>query len=81
MGSSSFRWALDWLPTVCKVTVKGGAIVGGAALDGVPGVALAVIDAAVGDTFSDWMIKTCCKKGSQALGDEEAAKCTAADSG
>ena len=75
MESSSFRWALDWLPTVCKVTVKGGAIVGAAAVTGVPGVALAVIDAAVGDTFSDWMIKTCCKKGAAALGDAAAEEC------
>lgn len=81
MDSSSFRWALDWLPTVCKVTIKGGAIVGAVAVTGAPGVALAIIDAAVGDTFSDWMIKTCCKKGSAVLGDAEAEKCAANQGG
>jgi hypothetical protein len=73
--SSSFRWALEWLPTVCKVTVKGGVIVGSVALTGAPGIALAILDATVGGVYSDWMIKTCCQRVSDVFGAEKPPEC------
>jgi hypothetical protein len=73
---STFRWALEWLPTVCKVTVKGGAIVGQVILTGAPGAALAILDATVGDVYSGWMIKSCCRRLSAVLGAAKPPECS-----
>lgn len=69
-AASSMRWALQWLSTVCKVGVKSGEFVGQVMLSGAPGIALAVLDATVGDVYSDWMIKSCCQRLSGVLGAE-----------
>jgi hypothetical protein len=74
--SSSFRWALEWLPTVCKVGVTGSAIAGQIALTGAPGVALAIIEATVGDVFSDWIVDSCCKRLGEVLGASKPPECS-----
>ena len=75
LSRSSLQWALNYLPTVCKVTIKGGEFVGQIMLSGVPGVALAVLDATVGDVYSDWLIKTCCQRLNDMFGAERPAEC------
>ena len=75
IDSATFQWALQWLPTVCAVTVKGGGILSSTVVAGMPGLALAIIEATVGDVYSDWLIKTCCQKGSEALGAAGQADC------
>jgi hypothetical protein len=61
----SFSWALERLPQLCKVSVVGGAIVAQVAVVGTPGLVLAVLGAAVGNVFSDWLVDTCCKQASE----------------
>lgn len=56
-----FSWAVSELPTLCKITVKGGAVVAGQLVAGPAGLALAIIAAAVGNDLSSYMIKSCCK--------------------
>jgi hypothetical protein len=64
----SFSWALRMLPTMCKITVRGGAVAAGQLIaTGAPGVALAIIAASVGDDLSNWLIKSCCEMASQTL--------------
>ncbi|HET8935282.1 MAG TPA: hypothetical protein VFN67_17660 [Polyangiales bacterium] len=75
LSRSSLQWALNYLPTVCKVTVKGGEFVGQIILSGAPGVALAVLDATVGDVYSDWMVKTCCQRLSEMFGADRPPEC------
>jgi hypothetical protein len=73
--SATFRWALKWLPTVCKVSIKSGEIVGQVVLSGAPGIALAILDATVGDVYSEWMIKTCCQRVSDVFGAARPPEC------
>jgi hypothetical protein len=61
----SFSWALERLPQMCKISVVGGAIVAQVAVAGAPGLVLAVVGAAVGNIFSDWLVDTCCKEASK----------------
>ena len=58
----SFSWALEKLPQMCKISVVGGAIVAQVAVSGPAGIVLAVVGAAVGNVFSDWLVETCCKE-------------------
>ena len=64
----SFSWALERLPQMCKISVVGGAIVAQVAVAGTPGLVLAVVGAAVGNVFSDWLVDTCCKEASKIFG-------------
>ena len=61
----SFSWALERLPQMCNISVVGGAIVAQVAVSGAPGVVLAIVGAAVGNLFSDWLVETCCKEASK----------------
>jgi hypothetical protein len=61
----SFSWAIARLPQICKISVVSGAIVAQVAVSGAPGVVLAVVGAAVGNVFSDWLVDTCCKEASE----------------
>jgi hypothetical protein len=74
-STATLRWAVQWLPTVCQVTVKGGELAGQLVLTGAPGIALAILDASVGDVYSDWMIKSCCQRLSGILGAGRPAEC------
>lgn len=65
----SFQWALSLLPTMCKITVKGGGVaVGQLIATGAPGIALAIIAASVGDDLSKWLIQRCCKLATESIG-------------
>lgn len=61
----SFSWAIERLPQMCKISVVGGSIVAQVAIAGAPGVVLAVVGAAVGNVFTDWLVDTCCKEASK----------------
>lgn len=66
--SQSFQWALGMLPAMCKITVRGGAVVAGQMIaTGAPGVALAIIAASVGDDLSNWLINSCCQMASKSI--------------
>jgi hypothetical protein len=73
----SFSWAIERLPQMCKISVVGGAIVAQVAVAGAPGVVLAVVGAALGNIFSDWLVDTCCKEASKIFNvPPEAVTCT-----
>jgi hypothetical protein len=57
--------ALTWLPTLCTISIKGGELAGELLLAGPAGIALNILDATIGDLYSDWMIKSCCQRLSQ----------------
>lgn len=61
----SFSWALARLPQMCKISVVSGAIVAQVAVSGTPGIVLAVVGAALGNLFSEWLVETCCKEASR----------------
>jgi hypothetical protein len=72
----SFKWALSVLPTMCKITVRGGAVVAGQMIaTGAPGVALAIIAASVGDDLSDWLVKSCCDMASRSISGSASPNC------
>lgn len=74
-ASASFRWALESLPTLCKITVKGGELLAQVVVTGAPAIALAIIEASVGEVYGDWMVDTCCQKGSELLGADQPPQC------
>ncbi|MET0390923.1 MAG: hypothetical protein ABW321_33425 [Polyangiales bacterium] len=74
--SGSFAWAISKLPTMCKITVRGGAVVAAQFIAaGAPGVALAIIAASVGDDLSNWLIHSCCEMARKSLEDAPATTC------
>lgn len=75
LSRSSLQWALNYLPAVCKVTIKSGEFAGQVMLTGPAGVALAVLDATLGDVYSEWMIKTCCQRLSDMFGTDRPPEC------
>lgn len=68
LTADSFSWALERLPELCKISVVSGAIVAQVAVAGAPSILLAVVGAAVGNIFSDWLVETCCKEASEIFG-------------
>lgn len=58
---STLDWAMGSLPTVCKITVTGGAAVAATLVaTGPAGVALDVVMGVLGDDLSRWLTNRCC---------------------
>jgi prepilin-type processing-associated H-X9-DG protein len=76
VDSSTFSWAISMLPTMCKVTVNGGAAaVGQLVATGPAGIALSIVMSVLGDDLSDWLSNRCCEMAAGSLTDAQSTVC------
>ena len=76
VDSQSMSWAISMLPTMCKITVRGGAVAAGQLVaTGAPGVALAIIVGSMGEDLSKWLIHSCCEMASRSIGHADSVNC------
>ncbi|MEY4578118.1 MAG: hypothetical protein RL701_2821 [Pseudomonadota bacterium] len=77
VDAQSVSWAISMLPTMCKITVRGGAVAAGQLIaTGAPGVALAIIVGSMGEDLSKWLIRSCCEMASRSTGHAESVDCS-----
>ena len=73
---STFEWAMGSLPTVCKITVTGGAAVAATLVaTGPTGIALNVVMGMLGDDLSEWLTNRCCELAANSVTDVQSAIC------
>lgn len=76
VDASTFNWAVSMLPTMCKITVNGGAAaVGQLVATGAAGIALSIVMSVLGDDLSDWLANRCCEMAAGSLTDAQSTVC------
>lgn len=76
VDASTFSWAISMLPTMCKITVNGGAAaVGQLVATGAAGIALSIVMSVLGDDLSDWLTNRCCEMAAGSLTDARSTVC------
>lgn len=79
-SSQDFDRAFDALPSMCKITIQGGAIVVGALVPEsiAVGFMLGAISATIGDDLTQWLTNRCCEMAASSVLHAESTVCNTA---